>query len=119
MNAREPYADLEVRQFLEGLPRHLTYSELAERCLERFGPARAWSRSKIVRYWYSAHDKRGRPFKFQHDAKVRDFIDDRLGRITLTALAAGCRATFGRERAPSRSALQRYKRSMVDSRRGK
>ena len=93
---------------LENLPRHLTFSEMADACKRRFGE-RAWSRSRIVRYGYQAHPaKRGKRSRLTFDAEVRSFVEDRLGRLTLDTIVAECCATFGPERAPSRSAVHRH-----------
>lgn len=102
------FDDAEVRAFIDGEPRHSTYTELAEACLERFGPDRAWSRSKIVRYWYATHAaKKGKAFRFDADPEVRSFLLDRFGRFKLTEIAVAARAEFG-DRAPSRSAIHRF-----------
>lgn len=50
----------------------------------------------------------GLPHKALRDPDVRAFVDERLGSSTFVALEAACRALFGQERAPSKSALQRY-----------
>lgn len=106
--AAETYADAEVREFVEGLPIQATYSEMAAACLERFGPERAWSRTKIICYWQSHHPvgERSRS-RIDLDPEVRDFVVDRLGRITILGLVAQCRERFG-NRAPSKSGLDRF-----------
>jgi hypothetical protein len=109
------FADAEIRAWVDGQPRYKTYSELAAECRRLFGP-RAWPAAKICRYWLARHgSQKGRGFKFEHDTEVCDFIKDRLGRLTLTELAAICRERFGPARAPSRSALHRYLKLFVRS----
>lgn len=103
------FADEEVAGYLERLPRHLTYSQMAEACERRFGERRAWSRSKIADFWSSAHPPRkGSSSRIDLDTELRDFIEDRLGRFSITALESACRERFGAERSPSWSAIQRY-----------
>jgi hypothetical protein len=100
--------DQDIADYLEGLPRHLTYAAIAEFCRRRFGK-RAWSRAKIVRYWCATHSiKSGRKLRIGLDAEVRAFVDDRLGRLTLSEISTECVAAFGKERAPSRSGIHRY-----------
>lgn len=108
MPKTDVYNDLEVRAFIDGQDRHATYTEMAEACLERFGAERAWSRSKIIRYWQSSRPIiKGRPQRVDEDPDVRTFVEDRLGRLTLDEIVALCREAFG-GRAPSRSAIHRY-----------
>ena len=94
--------DNDITRFLASLPRDLPYSELAERCAKRFG-ARAWSAGKIKAWWIALPP--GSPI--ERDPDLRAFIDDRLGRWTLTRLAEACRSEFG-SHAPKRSAIHRY-----------
>lgn len=103
------YADEEVATFLNRLPRHLTFSEMAAACLERFGAERAWSRSKIIRYWEDSHPvRKGRASRVDLDDEVRAFLNDLVGRQTLKQLVAACQKKFGLERSPSRSTIHRY-----------
>lgn len=106
----DEFADREVREFLERLPR-IPYSAMAAACLAQFGAARAWPRDKIMAYWRLAHPIRQggvSPIEFEPD--IRDFIEDRLGAMTLDDIVQACRETFG-GRAPSRSAIGRYSRA--------
>ncbi|WP_096700196.1 hypothetical protein [Magnetospirillum sp. 15-1] len=103
------YDDEEVREFVDQLHRLATYSEMAEVCLEKFGPDRAWSRSKIVRYWQTerpAH--KGYRNRIDGNKELRNFIDERLGRLTLDELATECVKEFGAKNSPSRSSIHRY-----------
>jgi hypothetical protein len=103
-----PEKDPDIADYIENLPRHLTFTRIAEACRKQFG-SRAWSRSQIMRYWRASHPvKTGRKLRVDIDAEVRAFVDDRLGRMTLREIAAKCVATFGSERAPSRSGIHRY-----------
>ena len=78
-------------------------------CRERFGEARAWSRDRIIRYWKKSPPVvKGKPSRIDTDAEIREFVEDRLGRLTLGQLAAACREAFGPKRAPSRSAIHRH-----------
>lgn len=103
------YSDDEVRQFLDGLPRHLTYSEMTTSCVRRFGQARAWSRAKIGRYWAVFHPPgKGKASRIDFDPEVREFVEDRLGRLTIRMILDECQERFGTERSPSKSSLHRY-----------
>lgn len=102
------YDDEGVRAFIERQPRHLTFSEVAAACLREFGPERAWSRSEIVTYWHRAHPPQlGVPARVDRDPEVRDFLADRLGRLTLDEIIDQCRAAFGAERTPGRSTVHK------------
>jgi hypothetical protein len=101
--------DAEVQAFIDRLPQHLAYSEMAARCLEEFGPQRAWGRERITRHWLRGNPvRRGVASKVIADQDIRDFIEDRLGRFTLDVITADCKARFGADRAPSRSVIHRY-----------
>ena len=101
--------DAEVQAFVDRLPQHLTYTEMAARCLEEFGCQRAWGRDRITRHWLRANPvRRGGAPTVIADQEMRDFIEDRLGRLTLDAIAADCKTRFGADRVPSRSAIHRY-----------
>lgn len=105
----EAFADQGVVDFLDRLPRHLPHSEKAAACLEQFGAARAWDTDKVARYWKWRHPKgTGRTTRIALDADLRDFIEDRLGCVTLDELTDACRERYGQDRAPSWSAIQRY-----------
>lgn len=98
----------DIANFLEELPRTLTFSEMAEECRRQFGE-RAWSRSRIVRHWYRIHPARkGTASRLDCDADVRSFVEDRLGRLTLDQIVGDCRREFGEQRAPSRSSIHRH-----------
>ena len=113
-NKRNPYGDREVRAFVDRAPRALTYSELAEACLAEFGRARAWSRSKIVRYCHTVKAHRGYPFKLELDPEQWSFVEDRIGRWTLTEIADACRRRYGKPRAVSRSSIHRFHERLRD-----
>lgn len=73
------YDDTEFRAFADRAPRHLADTELAESVLAEFGPTRAWSRSKIIRYWQHSHPvRKGKPFRLDADPDQCAFIEDRL-----------------------------------------
>lgn len=100
------YEDEDVREFVDQLSRLATYTEMAEVCLKKFGPDRAWSRSKIVRYWQAerpAH--KGYRNRIGGNQELHDFIDERLGRLTLDELATECVKRFGAKNSPSRSSI--------------
>lgn len=106
MTDDDPFSDTEQREFIESLPRRLPYSAIEEKCIERFGAARAWPRLKIADYWNRHHAPRhGVPSKIYGDHEVREFIEDRLGRSTLDEIHAECLARFGPERTSSRSSI--------------
>jgi hypothetical protein len=111
--AIEDFSDHKVRLFLESLARDLTYTQMAERCLDRFGKARAWSRDKIRSYWLATHTVDISRSPIDREPGIRDFIDDRYGRMTIDDIAFACRTTFG-NRAPSRSAIGRYVKRLID-----
>lgn len=105
----DAFVDEEVRGFLDHLPRHLTFSEMASACLDRFGVERTWSRSKIIRYWDVARPvHKGRASRVDMDEEVKGFLEDLFGRLTLNELTAACRERFGKERSPSRSSIHRH-----------
>ncbi len=109
MPKTDAFNDEEVRIFVDRLPRHLTFSEMASACLGHFSTERAWSRSKIIRYWQAANPvHKGRAARVDADEEVKEFLEDLFGRRTLDELVAACRARFGAERSPSRSAIHRY-----------
>jgi len=53
-------ADEEVRAFINQRLHELTFSQLAEAALERFGKDRAPSRSVIHRHWQALSDRKRR-----------------------------------------------------------
>lgn len=57
--------------------------------------------------WRRQH-RRGTPSKIRRDSEVRAFVEARLQQTSFQALAEECRERFGRERAPSKSAIHRY-----------
>lgn len=98
-----------VRAFIERQPRHLKYSEVAEACLREFGAERAWSCAEVAAYWHRVHrPKPGRASRVDQDPEVRDFLADRLGRVTLDQALEQSRQAFGRDRTPSRSAIHAF-----------
>lgn len=108
MPKADSYDDAEVRAYIESLPNHLTYSDMAAACLEKFGLERAWSRSKIVRYWAAQHPtRRGVRSKLDQDPEVRDFLADRLGRLAMDRAIAEAKERFG-DRTPGRSSVHRF-----------
>jgi hypothetical protein len=103
------YDDEGVRAFIEQQPRHLTFSEMAAACVQQFGPERAWSRSEIEAYWHRTHRPRFGPVsKVDRDPEVRDFLADRLGRLTLDETIRECRKEFGADRTPGRSSVHKF-----------
>jgi len=50
----------------------------------------------------------GHPLKIMCDSEVQQFVDAALKTMGFKAVAAACRERFGRERAPSKSAVGRY-----------
>lgn len=100
--------DQEVEDFIRSCPRTMTYSEIGRTIQERFGQARAWSRTRIFEFWTEVSgDSKGRPGKMDTDPEVLHFVDDRIGRMTYSEIEAEGRQRFG-PRAPSRSVLHRY-----------
>ena len=71
---------------------------MTHRLGKEFVPGDEWRRRHLS----------GRPSKIADDAEVRRFVDTALERMTFEAIAAACRARFGVERAPSKSAVHRY-----------
>ena len=57
--------------------------------------------------WRGLH-LRGQPAKIATDAEVRAYVDELLETNTFQDVAAACRARFGSERTPSKSAIHRY-----------
>lgn len=57
--------------------------------------------------WRARH-LRGSPPRILADPELRTFIDARLPAMTFDQLAAVVRTAFGPARAPSRSAIHRY-----------
>lgn len=111
----DPYGDAEVRAFIDRAPRRLTFSELERECRRRFGAERAWSRSKIARYWHGKRGvRRGVASRLERDTEVRDFVEDRLGRHSIVSIVTECRRRFGAGRAPSRSAVHRHWQRLRD-----
>lgn len=51
-----------------------------------------------------------RHFTFARDAQVREFVDAILWDETLASIVAKCRERFGADRAPSSSAVWRYRK---------
>ena len=112
-----PQDDEEVRRALLGAPRLFTYTELHDMLCERFGAARAWSRSAIARFFHARCVRRGNASKLDKDAEVLAFVEDRLGRWSIDAIAAEARRRFGPKRAPSRSSIHRlHARLRLESR---
>lgn len=106
MPKTDAFDDEEVERFVERLPRSLTFTAMASACLEQFGPERAWSRSKIIRYWQATHPiRKGRASRLDLDPEVRDFVEDLLGRVTIESLVTRCRERFGTERTPGKSSI--------------
>jgi hypothetical protein len=103
------FGDDEIRRFVHRATREVTFSELARQCRERFGPDRAWSARKIAIFWHRTRRPRWSTLsRIEVDPEVRDFVDDRLGLFTIDRIRSLCLARFGRERAPSKSAIGRY-----------
>jgi hypothetical protein len=101
-----PERDDEVEAFVQSQPRHLTFSEVAEACHERFGAERAWSRDEIIAYWHSINRPRPGPASMiDQDVEVRLFLEDRLGRMTLNEIVEKCKFKFGASRTPSRTSI--------------
>jgi hypothetical protein len=50
----------------------------------------------------------GHPFKVMCDPEVQQFVAAALKTMGFKAIAAACSERFGPERAPSKSAIQRY-----------
>ncbi len=100
--------DQEVEDFIRACPRSMTYSEIEQGILERFGTDRIWSRTRVFEFWKGVNGaNKGRPWKIDVDPEVLHFIEDRLGRMTYENITAECRRLFG-ARAPSRSTIHRY-----------
>lgn len=107
--AREIIGDKQVRRFLEGLPHALTYSERHAACAERFGADRAPS-AELIKAHHLTKFPRSTGAAHSHlysNPEVRQYVDDRIGLMSLSDLAEACRRKFG-ALAPSRTALGRY-----------
>lgn len=52
--------------------------------------------------------RHGRRPSFWGDGELRVFLTDMHRQVTIAACLAACRETFGADRTPSKSALQRY-----------
>jgi hypothetical protein len=103
------FADTEVRAFVDQLDRTASFDEMAAACLDRFGPARAWSRPTMVAYWDVTHPRRQGPTsQIDRDSELKELIDKLIGRFTLDEIRADCVARVGASRAPSRSTIHRY-----------
>jgi hypothetical protein len=100
-------ADPDQVAWIERQPRQLTYTELAGRCLDHFGPDRAWTVDHIRTYWQSAHQTMAR-LPIERDGELLAFLQDRVGRATVDEMLAQCRARFTPDRVPSRSAIGRW-----------
>lgn len=46
--------------------------------------------------------------RLDYDTELREFVDDAIMHFTFAELAEECAKRFGKERAPSKSALHRY-----------
>lgn len=62
--------------------------------------------------WRRLH-RQGVPPRVLRDPELRAFVDECLPSMTFSEIADACVGRFGRKRAPSRSALHRYWRSVV------
>jgi len=84
----------------------------------RFAPLKPWRgprpKSELRRAgpgWRGRRWRRresGRRFSFENDDEVCEFLHEIYGRHTLSEIARQARSRFGRDRAPSRSAIHRY-----------
>ncbi|MEI7606695.1 MAG: hypothetical protein WCJ64_04860 [Rhodospirillaceae bacterium] len=100
--------DQEVEDFIRTCPTSMIWSEIVQAIQDRFGEARAWSRTRIVNFWNRVRDaSKGRPGKLERDPELARFVEDRLGRMPLHEIEAACRKEFG-ARAPGRSSIHRY-----------
>lgn len=105
--------DQEIEDFIRTCPMSMTWSEIEQAIRDRFGEARAWSRSRITEFWYKVRGVlKGRPNRIETDPEVLDFVEDRLGRMHYDDIAAACRERFG-DRAPSRSSIHRHHQKML------
>lgn len=99
----------DIEAFILAQPMTMTYSEIEKAVHERFGADCGWTRLHIMALWLDNITVRKGTFSaFDRDPEVREFVNDRLFRVSLDELRALCLATFGAERAPSRSALHRH-----------
>lgn len=118
MPSLDSIVDQEIKAFLNKLPRQLPFTIIAAACRSQFG-RRAWSRRQIVRYWLTYRVPKGRSSKFDRDAELRRFIDDRLGPFTVDETRTACLAKFGPARTPARATLYTYwwfvRRTLKDS----
>lgn len=112
----DPFSDAEQREFIESLPHQFSYSEIEVRCREKFGP-RGWLAAKIADFWNRNHPPRvGGRSKIYDDKEVRDFIEDRFGRLTLDEIHAACLERFGPDRTPSRTSIHDHWKRLRASR---
>lgn len=65
------------------------------------------SRILTISDWRAQH-LAGTPPKILSDPEVRAFVDERLPRCTFVEIARQALERFGRQRAPSKSAVARY-----------
>ncbi len=101
--------DREIEAFILDQPRTVPYSDLERAVRARFGADCGWNRDRIVAFWQQATTvKPGTPSRLDQDPEVRQFIDDRLFRLTLDEIHAACLEAFGATRTPARSSLHRY-----------
>lgn len=109
MPITDAFDDEEVKAFVEDLPNHMTYSDMSNACIERFGQKRGWSRSKIILYLdHTFPMGTVRQSRLDADHEVRDFVSDRFGRVSLSKLREQCIERFGKDRALSKSSLHRF-----------
>jgi len=104
--ADDGFNDPDIRTAIDAAPKGMPYSDVEAMLIRRFGPDRAWSRDKIMRYWHARHPT-GRVSKTDADPEIAAFVNDRLGRMSVQAIAAAAKARFG-DRAPSKSAIHRH-----------
>jgi len=103
--------DPELKSYIDTIIDEMTYSEVYQKCVGRFGENRAPSRTAIARYWLaksSGHVIRPPRSIIERDPELRSYIElEKDGRI-FKCLHAMCCEQFGVDRAPSVSAIARY-----------
>ena len=97
----------EIGRFVDSLPLHFTFAEMAEACALEFGAA-AWSADEIERRWTGAHPVRTeRSSRFWDDPEIRAVIEKLADRVKLDEIAGAIERRVGVLNAPSRSQVHR------------
>ena len=120
MEQAEIGINIAIANFLEELPRHVTFPEMACRVLQVFGEEHAWSEDGIRSYFKAAPAKYAKPCKVEKDPALLAFVRAHHAGRTLDELLAACRAAFPDRSLPGRSSFARFleKDRLILSKRG-